>query len=289
MTAVAETPAPAPRARGAASAVMTIWKRELLRWWRDKTRMVASAAIPLIFLLMLGSGLSGTVGTLLPGEAQVDLELFIFPGVVAMAVLLTATYSALSLVYDREFGILKGVLVAPVSHAAVVWGKTLGGASVATLQGTLALAFAPVVGARLDPWLVLRLWPIMFLAALALTSLSVATGARMRSVETYQVVNQLVALPLIFLSGIFFPLRGLPVWMETAVRLNPFSYAVDPLRRLVLEGQGLPADALGELGASGLALTIGGRQLSVVEDVAIVVGFTVLAQFAAVRLISHSR
>lgn len=288
MTAVAASPA--PRTRWAAAAAVTIiWKRELLRWWRDRTRIVAAAAIPLVFLLMLGSGLNGTVGALLPGEEEMNLELFVFPGVIAMAVFLTATYSALSLVYDREFGILKGVLVAPVSRAAVVWGKTFGGATVAALQGTLAFTFAPIVGARLDPWLVVRLWPVMFLAGLAVISLGIAIGTRMRSVETYQVANQLVALPLIFLSGIFFPLRGLPPWMDAAVRLNPLTYAVDPLRRLVLGGQGLPAHALDRLGASGLALTVGGRQLTVAEDLAVVAGFTVVAQIAAVGLIRRSR
>lgn len=283
MSAVAST---RPTRSREAAVVATLWKRELLRWGRDRMRMLASAAVPLVFLLMLGSGLRETVGTLLPGAAvPVGFDVFVFPGIVAMAVFLTATYSAISLVYDREFGILKGVLVAPVSRGTVVWGKTLGGATVATLQGTLVLAFAPLAGVRVDVWLLVRIWPVMFIGALAVASLGVALGARSRSVETYQVVNQLVALPLIFLSGIFFPSRGLPGWMEVAVRANPLSYAVDALRRFTLAAQGLSTDVIERLGTSGLALTLGDRQLTTTEEIVIVAAFAVATQYIAVRLI----
>jgi ABC-2 type transport system permease protein len=268
-------------------AVGIIWKREMLRWWRDKPRIVGSTAFPLIFLLVFGSGLSGAMGNLLgAGAAAVDFEQFIFPGIIAMSVFFTALFNAVSLVYDREFGILKEVLVAPVSRAAVALGKTLGGATVATVQGTVIFVFAPFVGIRLTPLLVVQLWPIMFIGAFALSSMGTAIAARMRSIESFQMVNQFVMFPLIFLSGIFFPLQGLPAWMNVLVRINPVSYAVDPLRRLILEAQGLPDQLLAQLSESGLALSVGGRQVGVIAGIAIVAGFGLVMNVLAMWLIS---
>ncbi len=271
----------------AAGAVGIIWKREMLRWWRDKPRIISSTGFPLVFLLVFGSGLSGAMGNLIGGGAQaVNFEQFIFPGIIAMSVFFAALFNAVSLVYDREFGILKEMLVAPVSRAAVAFGKTLGGATVATLQGTVVFAFAPLVGVRLGPLLVLRLWPIMFLGAFALSSMGVAMAARMRSIESFQMINQFVMFPLIFLSGIFFPLQGLPAWMNVLVRINPVSYAVDPLRRVILEAQGLPDTVMSRLAESGVALSIGGRQISVALAIAIIATFGVVMNVLAMWLIS---
>ncbi len=271
----------------AAGAVGIIWKREMLRWWRDKPRIISSTGFPLVFLLVFGSGLSGAMGSLIPDAGRaVTFEQFVFPGIIAMSVFFAALFNAVSLVYDREFGILKEMLVAPVSRAAVALGKTLGGATVATLQGTIVFVFAPLVGVRLSPLLVLQLWPIMFLGAFALSSMGVAMAARMRSIESFQMINQFVMFPLIFLSGIFFPLQGLPAWMSVLVRINPVSYAVDPLRRLILEAQGLPDTVMSRLSESGVALSIGGQQISVAVAVAIVTGFGIVMNVVAMWLIS---
>jgi ABC-2 type transport system permease protein len=271
----------------ALGAVGIIWKREMLRWWRDKARIISSTAFPLVFLLVFGSGLSGAMGSLIGGGAQaIDFQQFIFPGIIAMSVFFAALFNAVSLVYDREFGILKEVLVAPVSRAAVAFGKTLGGATVATLQGTVVFVFAPLVGIRLSPLLVLQLWPIMFLGAFALASMGVAMAARTRSIESFQMINQFVMFPLIFLSGIFFPLQGLPAWMSVLVRLNPVSYAVDPLRRLILEAQGLPDAMVDRLSESGLALSIGGQEVSVALGIVIITSFGIVMNVLAMWLIS---
>lgn len=286
-TLTAETPVETRRASLTLGAIGIIWKREMLRWWRDKTRIIGSTGFPLIFLLVFGSGLSGAMGNMLGGGSQtIDFEQFIFPGIIAMSVFFAALFNAVSLVYDREFGILKEVLVAPVSRAAVAFGKTLGGATVATLQGTVLFVFAPLVGIRLSPALIVQLWPIMFLGAFALASMGVAMAARMKSIESFQMINQFVMFPLIFLSGIFFPLQGLPAWMEVLVRINPVSYAVDPLRRLILEAQDLPPQVLGQLSQSGLALSIGGREVSVALGIAIVAGFGIVMNVLAMWLIS---
>lgn len=271
-------------------AVGIIWKREMLRWWRDKFRIISGSAFPLVFLLVFGSGLSGAMGDLTGGAQAgvqgVEFEQFVFPGIIAMSVFFAAIFNAVSLVYDREFGILKEVLVAPVSRAAVAFGKTLGGATVATLQGTVIFVFAPLVGIRLTVPLVLQLWPIMFLGAFALASMGVAVAARMRSIESFQMVNQFVMFPMIFLSGIFFPLQGLPAWMDVLVRVNPVSYAVDPLRRLVLQAQGLPDEVVAGLSESGLALSVAGRDVGVALGIAIVAAFGLTMNALAMWLLS---
>lgn len=276
----------ASRTRTTLAAIGIIWKRELIRWWRDKARIVGSLTFPLIFLFVFGSGLSGAMGSLAGAEGEVDFTQFIFPGIIAMNVFFASIFNGVSLVYDREFGILKEVLVAPVSRAAVAFGKTLGGATVATAQGTLVFLFAPVVGVSLTPLLVLQLWPIMFLGAFALSAFGVVLASRMNRSESFQVVNQFVTFPLIFLSGVFFPLQDLPSWMNVLVKLNPISYAVDPLRRLILEAQELPSQVMENLGDLGLGLQIGDHLMTVAQDIAIIVLFGVALNLIAMWLVS---
>ena len=219
---------------------------QVYTYWQIELKPDGKAERVLNYVAGPGGGAGGGAGT-------VDFEQFIFPGIIAMSVFFAALFNAVSLVYDREFGILKEVLVAPVSRAAVALGKTLGGATVATLQGTVIFVFAPFVGIRLTPLLVLQLWPIMFIGAFALSSMGIAIAARMRSIESFQMVNQFVMFPLIFLSGIFFPLQGLPAWMDVLVRINPVSYAVDPLRRLILQARPYWSHVCGYLVLSLLA------------------------------------
>lgn len=282
MTAVLERPG---KLGATTAAVVVIWRRELIRWWRDKTRIIGSLGFPLIFLFVFGSGLSGAMGSLAGGAADVAFEQFIFPGIIALNVFFAAIFNGISLVFDREFGILKEVLVAPISRSAVALGKTLGGATVATFQGTLVFLFAPLVGVTLTPGLVLAMWPVMFVGAFAISAFGVVIAARMRRTESFQVVNQFVALPLIFLSGAFFPLQGLPAWMEVFVKVNPISYAVDALRRLVLAAQGVTSETV-DLGALGLGIEIGGHLMSVGESVLVVIGFGVVLNVLAMWLVS---
>lgn len=273
------------------NAIYIIWKREMLRWWRDKTRILGSLGFPLIFLLVFGSGLSGAMGPLVQGAGasagNVDFKQFIFPGVIAMNVFFAAIFSGVSVVYDREFGIMKEVLVAPINRASVAIGKTLGGATVATLQGTLVFVFAPIAGITFKPVLFIQLWPIMFIGAFAMTSMGVAIASRMRSTEGFQVINQFITFPMIFLSGAFFPLQGLPTWMEALVKINPMTYAVDPLRRLMFESQNLPPTVLEQLSKFGLGIEVFGHQLTVWHDLAIVIVFGAIMNSTAMYLFSR--
>jgi ABC-2 type transport system permease protein len=211
-------------------AMKMVWKRELIRFFRNRIRIFTSLMQPILFLFVLGSGLGGiTAGV----TGHFNFKTFIFPGVLAMAVLFTAIFSAISIVWDREFGFLREMLVAPVRRSALVVGKCLGGATVATGQGIVMLALAGAVGVPYNPVLLLTLVGELLLVALALTSFGVMAASRMQEVESFQVVMQFFVLPMFFLSGAFFPLSSIPVWLKALAVVDPLSYGVDPMRRAV--------------------------------------------------------
>jgi ABC-2 type transport system permease protein len=214
-------------------AVRVVWRRELIRFARNRLRIVTSLVQPVLFLFVLGTGLSTLVARGIPGATTTSFRTFMFPGVVAMTVLFTAIFSAVSIVWDREFGFLREMLVAPVRRGALVAGKCLGGATVATVQAVIMLALAGLVGVPYDPLLLLTLVGEMLLAALAITALGTLLASRMAQVESFQVVMQFVVLPLFFLSGALFPLRALPAWLAALTKIDPLAYVVDPMRRAV--------------------------------------------------------
>jgi len=211
--------------------IYTIWYRDILRFWHDKMRMISSITFPLLFLFVFGSGLSARMGFLSPG---VDFTQFMFPGIIGMTVLMSSFMAGISVVWDREFGFLKEVLVAPISRASVAVGKTLGAATVALLQGILILLFAPLIGISLSVGTVLALLPLMFLLSASMGSLGILLASRIRSMEAFQAVMQMLMFPMVFLSGVFFPLQGLPVWMSILVKLNPATYGIAPIRQVML-------------------------------------------------------
>ena len=211
--------------------IYTIWYRDILRFWHDKMRLVGSITFPLLFLFVFGSGLSARMGALGPG---IDFTQFIFPGIIGMTVLMSSFMAGVSVVWDREFGFLKEVLVAPISRASVAVGKTLGSATVALLQGMIILLFAPLIGIYLSAWTVLALVPLMLLLAVSLGSLGILLATRIRSMEAFQAVMQMLMFPMVFLSGAFFPLQGLPAWMNILVKINPATYGIAPIRQVIL-------------------------------------------------------
>jgi ABC-2 type transport system permease protein len=212
---------------------------------------------PILFLFVLGYGMSNLVGS----TAGFDFKKFLFPGIVAMSVVMTAMFSAISIVWDREFGFLREMVVAPVSRSALVIGKTLGGASVATVQGTIMLVLAPLIGVHLTVLLVVEVIGLELLMAVAMTTFGVFIASRIQKMEGFQVVMQLLLFPMLFLSGAMFPLQGLPTWLDVLTRINPLTYAVDPLRRVVFAAQHMPAAAMARFptGVSmfGYALPLG--------------------------------
>ena len=201
-------------------AIIIIWRRDLIRYWRDRMRVLGSLAQPILFLFVFGSGLSsalrGSTGGLGGSGSSLQYVQFIFPGIIGMSVLFTSIFGAMSIVWDREFGFLKEVLVAPIHRSAVAIGKTLGGASQAMIQGLVILVLAPLVGVKLTVVGVVELIPAIFLFAFALSALGVAVAARMRTMQGFQVVMNFLMMPMFFLAGALFPLDRQPAGMAAA-------------------------------------------------------------------------
>ncbi|HEX3195273.1 MAG TPA: ABC transporter permease [Streptosporangiaceae bacterium] len=212
-------------------AVSIVWRRELIRFRSDRLRAVTSLVQPVLFLFILGTGLSRLAGRGLP--SGVDFQTFIYPGVLAMSVLFTAIFSAASIVWDREFGFLREMLVAPVRRWAIVIGKCLGGATVATFQGLIFLALAGVAHVPYDPVLLLTLVGELLLLSFTLTAFGVMMAARIKQIQAFMALTQLFVLPLFFLSGALYPLNGLPSWLTVLTRIDPLTYIVDPMRQAV--------------------------------------------------------
>jgi ABC-2 type transport system permease protein len=276
---------PAGVARRTLRAIYIIWYRDLLRYRRDRARLVGSLAQPLLFLLIFGTGLSSSLAGLGGGFAgtgggggSVNYVQFMYPGIIGMAVLFTAIFGAMSIVWDREFGFLKEVLVAPIDRSAVAIGKALGGATQAMIQGLLLLVLAPLVGVTLTFGSIVALVPLVFVLAFALSSLGVAIASRMRSMQGFQVVMNFLMLPVLFLSGAFFPLTGLPDWMTVLTRIDPASYGMDPIRRVVLEGAGFPGAFVERLG-----LTVFDQVLPIGVEVGILFVFGIAMLGVAIR------
>ena len=209
--------------------VKIVLHRELLRFLYDRTRMISQLIQPVLWLLVMGSGLSSLVSS----GRGVDLKTFMFPGVIAMSVMFTAMFSAASIVWDREFGFLREMLVAPVSRGAIVIGKVLGGAIVATFQGVVILALAGLAGVPYDPVMMVLLVLLMFAGAFTITAFGVVLAARIKKMQSFFGIMQMAMMPMMFLSGALFPLSGLPAWLSFLTRVNPLTYAVDPLRHVV--------------------------------------------------------
>jgi ABC-2 type transport system permease protein len=213
-------------------AVKIVWQRELIRFFSDRLRIVTALVQPFLFLFVLGSGLSRLTQA---GTGGLNLKTFLYPGILAMAVLFTAMFSAASIVWDREFGFLREMLVAPVRRSSIVIGKCLGGATVAGFQGIIVIAIAGLVGVPYAPTLILAVFGIQLLLAFTITAFGVMMAARVRQMQSFMALTQMLVLPLYFLSGAMFPASSLPVWLTVANRLDPLTYAVDPMRRVVFD------------------------------------------------------
>jgi ABC-2 type transport system permease protein len=224
-------------------AVKIVWQRELIRFSKDRVRAVASLLQPILNLFVMGAGMAS-----MTKGSGINLQTFMFPGIIAMAVMFTAVFSAGSIVMDREFGFLREMLVAPVPRTAILIGKCLGGATTSTLQGVLLLALAHFVGVPYDPLLMLELVGICLLLSFTLTAFGLCLASGMKSMPAFMGVVQLLIMPLFFLSGAMFPLGNLPAWLSVLTKLNPLTYAIDPMRRLVLEAAGVPEEVRASLG-----------------------------------------
>jgi ABC-2 type transport system permease protein len=216
--------------RGELRAMKIVWKRELIRFKNDRMRIVTALIQPLLFLFVLGAGLQQLSRA---GTHGVDLKTFIYPGILCISVMFTAMFSAASIVWDREFGFLREMLVAPVRRSSIVIGKCLGGATVASFQGVIILALAGLVGVPYDPLLILGVLALQLLLAFSITAFGVMVAARIKQMQSFMGVMQMIVMPMFFISGALFPIAALPGWLAFLNRLDPLTYAVDPMRRLV--------------------------------------------------------
>ena len=227
---VARVRVPTRSAGGELRAIKVVWKRELIRFSRDRLRILTALMQPFLFLFVLGTGLSRIAAA---GTHGVNLRTFVYPGVLCMAVMFTAMFSAASLVWDREFGFLREMMVAPVRRSSLVLGKCLGGATVAGFQGVIVLLLAGLVGVPYSPVLLLELCLLMVMLAFTITAFGVMVAARVTQIQSFMALMQMAIMPMFFLSGALFPIIGLPLWLSILNRLDPLTYAVDPMRRAI--------------------------------------------------------
>jgi ABC-2 type transport system permease protein len=211
-------------------AIRIVWRRELIRFKSDRIRIVTALIQPLLFLFVLGSGLEQLSSASTHG---VELKTFIYPGVLCIAVMFTAMFSAASIVWDREFGFLREMMVAPVRRSSIVIGKCFGGATVASLQGVILLCLAWAVDVPYSVTLILGILALQLLLAFSITAFGVMVAARIKQMTAFMGVMQMVVMPMFFISGALFPVANLPAWLAVLNRLDPLTYAVDPMRRLV--------------------------------------------------------
>jgi ABC-2 type transport system permease protein len=211
-------------------AIKIVWKRELVRFSKDRLRILTSLVQPLLFLFVLGAGLNQLSSA---GTHGVDLKTFIYPGILCIAVMFTAMFSAASIVWDREFGFLREMMVAPVRRSSIIIGKCLGGATVAGFQGVIVLALAGFVHVPYDPVLLLGIFVLQLLLAFSITAFGVMVAVRIKQMQSFMGVMQMIVMPMFFLSGALYPVANLPTWLAVLNRLDPLTYAVDPMRRLV--------------------------------------------------------
>ena len=227
--------------------VGTLWWREIIRFVRQRSRLLGAFAQPLVFWLLLGGGMNSSFRPA-PGSGGTSYVEYFFPGVMVMVLLFTAIFATISTVEDRREGFLQGVLVAPVTRAQIVLGQALGGTTLAVIQGTLFLAIAPLAGISLHVSSILWAIVVMFLVAFGLTSLGLVIAWRMESTQGFHAVMNLILMPIWFLSGAVFPDSGLPGPLAWVMRLNPLTYGMAALRRALYSGNAASVAALPGLG-----------------------------------------
>jgi len=207
--------------------IYVLWLRQLKRYWRSKARMIGSLGQPLLFLIALGFGF----GPIFERAGGGNYLQFLTPGIIAMSILFTSMFNGIEVIWDRQFGFLKETLVAPISRSKIMIGRTLGGATVATVQGIIVFLMAMIVGFRPTNWLHVPIAILfMFLIAILFTSLGTAIASKLEDMHGFQLIMNFVIMPIFFLSGALFPLESLPKFINIIAILNPLTHGVEALR-----------------------------------------------------------
>lgn len=215
------------------NTIYILWLRQLKRYFRSRSRIIGSLGQPLLFLLALGFGF----GPIYAKAGGGDYMSFLAPGIIAMGILFTAIFSGIEIIWDRQFGFLKETLVAPVSRITIMIGRTLGGATVATIQGLIVFIMTLLVGFVPTSWLLVPVaFVFMFLIALLFTAMGTALASVLEDMQGFQLIMNFLVMPIFFLSGALFPLAGLPTAIAAIATIDPLSYGVDGLRGTLASG-----------------------------------------------------
>jgi ABC-2 type transport system permease protein len=222
----------------AAQTVYTMWLREMIRFSRSKSRIIGALATPLFFLVILGAGFSSSFQV--RGGGTFDKS-YLAPGLIGMSVLFASLMGGVSIIWDREFGFLKEILIAPVSRFFVSLGKAIGGVTTAMIQGILIMIIAWLIGVHYVSFRgILASIVVMFISGIGFIGLGIAIASKIESHEGFQMVMSFLTMPLVLLSGAFFPISNLPAWLKTLVYLNPLTYGVEALRYCLLGNSTIP-------------------------------------------------
>jgi ABC-2 type transport system permease protein len=246
------------------SAIYILWLREMKRYLRSRVQMVASLGQPLLYLLVLGFGL----GPVFQRAGNGNYLQFVAPGVIGMTVLFSSIFSGLGLLFDRQFGFLKETLVAPVPRLQIMAGRTLGGATVAVMQGLLVSVVCVIAGFRPVHLATMPLALIfMMLIAVVFSALGVAIGSSLQDMQGFQLIMNFMVLPIFFLSGALFPLSGLPKALALATSVDPLSYGIDGMRAVLLgiTHFGMFTDAVVLAAVGAVLLVVGAYRFSKIE------------------------
>lgn len=239
----------------AALAAWSLARRELTRFFRERSRVIGALVPPFVFWFLIGSGLGDSFSS--PGApAGMTYLQYFFPGTVVLVVLFTAIFSTISIIEDRREGFLQSVLVAPIPRASVVAGKVLGGSLIAFAQGFLFLLLGPSVGLTLSPGGIVYVLGVLLLIALGLTGLGFAIAWKLDSTQGFHAIMNLFLIPMWMLSGSLFPVSGAPAWLKFLVWANPLTYGLAALQGSFLV-RGVPPRADGPAPALCLAVTFG--------------------------------
>jgi ABC-2 type transport system permease protein len=217
--------------------IYTLWLREIKRYIRDRARIVSSFVQPFLWLVIFGSAIR--IPLQIP---HLTYQQYIFPGIVGQALLFTSIFIGISVIWDREFGFLKEIMVAPISRLSVFIGKLLGASTDAVIQGTLVFVLGALLGIAFNPLTFLEALPIMILITFGLVSVGLTVASFLESLESFGLIVNFINMPMFFLSGALFLVRGqgVPDWLQTISSFNPFTYAVDALRTVILGGSWQP-------------------------------------------------
>jgi len=213
------------------STIYILWLRQVKKYFRARSRIIGSLGQPLLFLLVFGFGF----GSIFQQAGQGNYMQFLAPGVIMMSVLFTAIFSGIDLIWDRQFGFLKETMVAPVPRWQIMLGKTVGGATVACIQGVIVFILAIIVGFKIyDPLMLPAAALFIFLVAILFTSLGIAIASMIEDMQGFQLIMNFLVMPIFFLSGALFPLQNLPIALEVVTRIDPLTYGVDGIRQALI-------------------------------------------------------